>query len=398
MTVLDRVDTQLDTQSILATATALSQELAASAVERDRTAGIPHLEVSRLRETGLLTLIVPSEYGGAGADLITLYKVVKELSKADGSIGQLYINHAGLVGLAHSIGTVAQKERDYRGTVEHQWFWGNAINTRDERLKLTPDGDGFRLNGEKGFGTGIPAAERWVFAAVQDGVDLPFFLVLPKDREGVVIHDDWDNVGQRRTASNSLSFHNVWVAADEIYGPAPDPEGAFATLPGPVAQLGKVHVYLGIAEAALQAARQYTQAKSRPWITSGVSGITLDPYILHHYGELWVRLEAANQLAASVAQQVQTAWDKGDALSHQERGEVAVRVGAVKAFATQVGIEAVNRVFELTGSRATAISYGFDRYWRDLRTFTLHDPADYKLRDAGNWFLNGVHPAPTQYS
>ncbi|MBD2111803.1 acyl-CoA dehydrogenase family protein [Nodosilinea sp. FACHB-141] len=394
MPVLER----LDQSSILATAATLAQELAASAVERDRTAGIPTLEVSRLRDLGLLSLVVPQEYGGAGADLVTLYQVVKELAKADGSIGQLYVNHIGLVTLAHSLGTVAQKERDYRGTAQHQWFWGNAINTRDERLKLTPDGEGFRLNGEKGFGTGIPAADRWVFSAVQDGVELPLFLAIPSDREGVTIQDDWDNVGQRRTASNSLSFNNVWVAPDEIYGPAPDPEGAFATLPGPVAQLGKTHVYLGIAEAALQAARQYTQAKSRPWITSGVSGITLDPYVLHHYGDLWVQLEAANQLAASVAPLVQAAWDKGDALTHEERGEVAVRVGAAKAFASKVGLEIANRIFEVTGSRATATAYGFDRYWRDLRTFTLHDPADYKLRDTGNWFLNGVYPTPTQYS
>ena len=392
------VQERLDKSSILATAAALSQELAASAVERDRTAGTPTYEVSRLRDTGLLSLVIPTEYGGAGADLVTVYQVIKELSKADGSIGQLYGNHVGLVTLAHSIGTTAQKERDYRGTAQHQWFWGNAINTHDDRLQLSPDGQGFRLNGEKGFGTGIPAADRWVFSAVQEGVDLPLFLTIPSDRPGVTIHDDWDNVGQRRTASNSLSFDNVWVEADEIYGPTPDPESAFATLPGPVAQVGKVYVYLGLATGALAAARQYTQEKTRPWFDSGASGITTEPYILRHYGELWAELQAANQLADKVAKQVQAAWEKGDALTHDERGEVAVQVAAIKAFSTRVGLDIANRIFEVTGSRATATSYGFDRYWRDLRTFTLHDPADYKLRDVGNWFLNGIYPTPTQYS
>ncbi|MFQ4136983.1 acyl-CoA dehydrogenase family protein [Nodosilinea sp. PGN35] len=389
---------RLDPTTILATAAALSQELAANAVERDRTAGIPTYEVSRLRETGLLSLVIPQEYGGAGADLVTVYQVIKALAKADGSIGQLYGNHVGLVTLAHAIGTPAQKERDYRGTAQHQWFWGNAINTRDDRLKLSPDGDGFRLNGEKGFGTGIPAADRWVFSAVQAGVELPLFLAIPSDRPGVTILDDWDNVGQRRTASNSLSFDNVWVEADEIYGPPVDPDGAFATLPGPVAQVAKVYTYLGIAEGALEAARQYTQEKTRPWVASGVSGITTEPYILRHYGELWTELQAASALADKVAEQVQVAWEKGDTLTHEERGEVAVQVSAAKAFSTRVGLDIANRIFEVTGSRATATHYGFDRYWRDLRTFTLHDPADYKLRDVGNWFLNGVYPTPTQYS
>jgi alkylation response protein AidB-like acyl-CoA dehydrogenase len=50
------------------------------------------------------------------------------------------------------------------------------------------------------------------------------------------------------------------------------------------------------------------------------------------------------------------------------------------------------------GTRSTASKYGFDRYWRDLRTFTLHDPVDYKLRDIGNWILNQELPPVTQYS
>lgn len=133
-------------------------------------------------------------------------------------------------------------------------------------------------------------------------------------------------------------------------------------------------------------------------MASGVSDITTEPYILRHYGELWTELQAASHLADKVAKQVQAAWEKGDALTHDERGEVAVQVAAIKAFSTRVGLDIANRIFEVTGSRATATSYGFDRYWRDLRTFTLHDPADYKLRDVGNWFLNGIYPTPTQYS
>jgi alkylation response protein AidB-like acyl-CoA dehydrogenase len=102
--------------------------------------------------------------------------------------------------------------------------------------------------------------------------------------------------------------------------------------------------------------------------------------------------------ADKTAEQVQAAWDKGDDLTHQERGEVAVAVSAAKALATRSGLDIVNRIFEVTGTRSTATKYGFDRYWRDLRTFTLHDPVDYKLRDVGNWVLNHELPPVTQYS
>lgn len=50
------------------------------------------------------------------------------------------------------------------------------------------------------------------------------------------------------------------------------------------------------------------------------------------------------------------------------------------------------------GASSTARKYGFDRYWRDLRTFTLHDPVDYKLRAVGDWVLNNQLPVVTQYS
>lgn len=55
-----------------------------------------------------------------------------------------------------------------------------------------------------------------------------------------------------------------------------------------------------------------------------------------------------------------------------------------KAFATKVGWDITSRIFEIMGARSTAAKYGFERYWRDLRTVTLPDPVDC-MRDTGNW-------------
>ncbi|MFM7426571.1 MAG: acyl-CoA dehydrogenase family protein, partial [Elainella sp.] len=174
----------------------LSLELASSAVERDLRAGAPDEEIQRLRETGLLPLVVPSPYGGAGASWAEALKIVQELAKADGSIGQLYGNHLNLTTLAEVGGTPVQAEFYYHQTVERNLFWANAINTRDERLRLTPEGDHYRANGVKSFGTGVVEADYRVFSAVQDGVEAPPLFVIPKDREGLVYNDDWDNIGQ----------------------------------------------------------------------------------------------------------------------------------------------------------------------------------------------------------
>lgn len=394
MPLLERTEAK----EYLASAASLSKEFAATAVERDRKAGAPESEIGQLRESGLLSVVVPQEYGGIGATWSEGLKIVQELSKADGSIGQLYGNHLNLTALGHVAGTPDQKEWFYRETAQKQLFWANAINTRDTRLTIAPEGDHFRVNGIKGFGTGVAVADRRVFSALPKGVEDPILFVIPKEREGLIDEQDWDNFGQRRTNSNSFLFQDVLVKKDEVFGYPTPPTHAFSTFLGIIAQLTKTYVYLGIAEGVFAAAQEYTRKTTKPWLTSGVNSATQDPYILHHYGEFWVELQAAIALADRVAQQVQAAWEKDIALTLEERGEAAIAVFCAKTSATRVGLDITTRIFETLGSRATATKYGFDRYWRDLRTFTLHDPVDYKLRDIGDWILNSQLPNVTQYS
>jgi alkylation response protein AidB-like acyl-CoA dehydrogenase len=85
-------------------------------------------------------------------------------------------------------------------------------------------------------------------------------------------------------------------------------------------------------------------------------------------------------------------------LTAEQRGECALFIATAKVLATRVGLDITNRIFEVMGARATNAKYGFDRYWRNLRTFTLHDPVDYKIQDIGNWALNDQLPQPNFYS
>lgn len=49
-------------------------------------------------------------------------------------------------------------------------------------------------------------------------------------------------------------------------------------------------------------------------------------------------------------------------------------------------------------ARATASRYDFDRFWRNVRVHSLHDPLDYKVRDIGQWLTRGVPPTPSLYA
>jgi alkylation response protein AidB-like acyl-CoA dehydrogenase len=84
-------------------------------------------------------------------------------------------------------------------------------------------------------------------------------------------------------------------------------------------------------------------------------------------------------------------------LTEQQRGETAIAIATAKVAAHKVGLDVTSRIFEVMGARSTSAKYGFDRYWRNLRTFTLHDPVEYKIKAIGDWALNHQIPKPDFY-
>ncbi|MEM6716713.1 MAG: acyl-CoA dehydrogenase family protein [Cyanobacteria bacterium P01_C01_bin.147] len=382
----------------LTVAQEVAAAIAAAAVGYDIEGGLPTAEVARLKASGLLLLPIPREYGGVGTSWPGLYKVVQILAGASGSIGQIYANHIGLVNAAVPLGRPGQAKQAYQVTTQQNLLWANALNARDARLKIEAVADGYRVDGVKSFGTGVAVGDVNVIGAMMDDSEVPVVFTVPGDRPGLTYNYDWHNMGQRRTVSGSYFFNDVFVSPDEIVGPPADVTSAFPALIFSVAQLAKVYTYLGIAEGALNAAKDYTLTQARPWQSAGVDAASQDPYILQQYGELWAELQAAIALADRAATQVQWGWNKGTDLTFDDRGEVAIAIAAAKIQAIKAGLKVTNDIFEVMGARATSSRYGFDRYWRDLRTFSLHDPRAYKSREVGNWFLNQEYPVPGQYS
>jgi alkylation response protein AidB-like acyl-CoA dehydrogenase len=77
---------------------------------------------------------------------------------------------------------------------------------------------------------------------------------------------------------------------------------------------------------------------------------------------------------------------------------VAVALAAAKVVSTGAVLDVTSTVFELTGARATTAGTGLDRYWRDARTLTLHDPVAHKAVEVGDRLLTGAAPVPSAYS
>jgi alkylation response protein AidB-like acyl-CoA dehydrogenase len=382
----------------LLVAESLARDFGVTAAARDRLGGTPKRERDALRASGLLALVVPARLGGAGESWSTAFRTVRILARADGSVAHVFGFQHLLLATVRLFGTQAQFDALAAETVERRLFWGNALNPLDTRAKIDRNHTGGRLNGEKSFCSGARDADILVVSAVDSATGRLVVAAIPATRAGITARDDWDNMGQRQTDSGSVVFEDVVVNEEEILAD-PGPLGSTrATLRPLIAQLSLANVYLGIAEGAFEQARALTRSRSRPWFASGVERVTDDPYVLATFADLYAELEGARQLTDAAAVRLDHAWAREDDLSVAERGQVAVAVATAKIVTTRASLEVTNRIFEGTGPRATTASLGLDRFWRNVRTHTLHDPVDYKRRDIGRWLLADAWPVPSFYS
>ncbi|MBB6219432.1 acyl-CoA dehydrogenase family protein [Rhizobium leguminosarum] len=376
----------------LAKAAELREIFARDAAERDRLGGRPREQVRLLKESGLVNLLIPKEFGGEGQPYSTALRIVREFAKVDGSLGHLYGYHFGPLQNAATADADPRSQDILRRSAAGRWFWGNTTNSFSKSLFGKRDAEGVVLNGVRPFASGSHVADYLLVAWEDEETNERSFAHIPANREGIVIADDWDGIGQRQTGSGQVFYNNVRIDADEIL---PERPKRPAALLGPQQQQSVLlNVFIGSAQGALIAARDYTVTRSRPWIYSGVERHSDDPWIKRQYGELWTKVQAATALADRAAEAIDAAFAKGDALTAEDRGKTAIAVAAANVLAGKVALEVTSEIFEVMGARSAVRPHGFDRFWRNVRIHTLHNPAEYKTRNVGTWFLTGDYPEP----
>lgn len=418
----------------------VAEILATDAPKRDIENKSPRGEIALLKAAGLLKVLGPKQYGGGGESWETGYKLIREVAKGDGSLGMLLGYHLLWSTTANVVGSQSQAEAIQQVVLENNWFIGGAVNPRDNDLKITSEGDELIFNGFKNFNTAGVISDLTVLEGVLDGTEDHIFTLVKTDQIGIQFQHNWDSIGMRLTESGSVRIENVRVPWSDALGwdpttKRPDPKILgipFASMLLPTIQLVFSNFYLGIAQGALEAAAKYTVSTTRPWPYGGDNKdkATEEWYILERYGTYAAHLEAADALAdragakiaqlyADVGQHGSTFLGDGNqtngysngytngvhkhhgdrsSISAQRRGEVAAFVAHAKVVTTDTGLQVTGGVFEMLGARATGRKYGFDRFWRDIRTHSLHDPVAYKKREVGSWALLGEVPEPTWYT
>jgi alkylation response protein AidB-like acyl-CoA dehydrogenase len=368
----------------------LLEALRATAAERDRDGGHAAQEKQWIADAGLLTLAVPREFGGAGAPWPAIYETIRAIARVDSALAHLLGFQCLQVVSVDVWGNHAQRARYLRGTVEARWWWGNAVNPLDTRLVATATTDGgFRLNGQKGFCSGTRGSQMMTVSAHDPQTGKPIFAVVPTTRDGITVHEDWNPIGQRQTDSGSVSFAQVKIEAEEVLHRSEIPPTPHATLRTLVSQLVLTN---------LLPARRYVTQNGRPWISSGVEKATDDPYLISRFGEMRLQTISAEALTERAAQALENAWQKGEALTAEERAHVALATSEAKILAHRAALEVSQNLFDACGARATHAPLALDRFWRNARVHTLHDPLDYRVRDVGRYALSGTLPDVSLYT
>lgn len=371
----------------------LAANFAVGASHRDTDRLLPWRELDTFTATGLWAITVPKEFGGAGVSAGTLARVTAIIGAADGSLSQIPQNHFYALEVLRVGASEAQK-RFFYGRVLAGERLGNAlaeIGHKDfkRRTRLLQDGGKWIVDGQKFYCTGAIYAH-WIptlVAAEEEGKTVQYLVFVPRAALGVVIHDDWDGFGQRVTGSGSVSFDRVEVEADWIIPFTTSFENP--TTIGPLAQIIHAAIDLGIGQGVYAEMLRFVRERARPWLDAKVERAADDPLTLHQVGDVRLRLRAAEALVERAGRLVDAAQGE---MNDQTVAAASIAVAEAKILCTKASLLATNKLFELSGTSSTLAEDNFDRYWRNVRTHTLHDPVRWKYQAVGQYYLNDRLP------
>ena len=369
----------------------LAEHFKRDSVVRDRERRLPHDELELFSHTGLWGITVPKAYSGAGVSNVTLAKIIALIAAADSSLGQIPQNHFYALEVLRVNGSASQKQRLYAHVLAGQRF-GNALaeigtkSAHERTTHLAKAEHGFRITGRKFYATGALYAQR-IPTSVVDDDGIQHLAFVPRDSDGLTVIDDWSGFGQRTTGSGSVVFDNVWVEAEDVI----PFQSAFErpTSVGPLAQILHAAIDTGIARAAFEDALHFVRTKTRPWIDATTDIASEDPLTLKSFGQLSVRLHAAEALLERAGEFLDSAQANPNASTV---AAASIAVAEARAISTEISLAAGSTLFELAGSQATLAEHGLDRHWRNARVHTLHDPVRWKYHAVGNYYLNDENP------
>jgi SfnB family sulfur acquisition oxidoreductase len=389
---------QLTTEAeAVAAAASFADSLTDTVVERDRTGALPRAEMARFDASGLIGITVPAQYGGPGLAPTALAEAIRTVAAVDPAVAQTPQAHYLFVDIILMLGSDALQRRMMDEVLSGARI-ANALAERgtkhaqDLQTRLSRNGDGtLRLSGTKYYCTGALTA-RWIGVTALDDDGQLVAAIVGRDDDGVTLTEDWNTMGQRATVSGTTRLDDVIVDPELVL-----PYGMAFTGPqalGSRAQLVHAAIEVGIAGGALRDARTFLRDKARPFFEAVRGGwaekASDDPHTLLRYGRLATEVRAAEAMLAWAARELTEIGLIPQDAEAAARGSLAV--GQAKAFGSETAVDVASELFALSGASAADAKYDLDRHWRNARTHSIHDPADWKYHHVANYEVNGTLP------
>ncbi|MDY0831003.1 acyl-CoA dehydrogenase family protein [Pseudomonas sp. SED1] len=371
-------------------------QIAAGAAQRERDRQLPYEAVAQIAKAGLFTVRIPKRFGGAGGSVKDVIALLIRIASADSNVAQALRPGFGFVeGLLASRAEGAEEERErwferyLQGAVIGNAGWEVGGANGSISARIVRDGEHFRASGSKYYSTGSLYAD-WVSAVALDENDQPVSFILPRDRQGLELLDDFDAMGQRLTASGTTHLHDVQVLASEIRTRTVE-EGK-RTIVTPFLQVFLAAVQAGIARNALNDAVSFAKEHARPIKHSSATRSVDDPYVELSVGDVSARAFTAEAVVLHAADSIDRAWAADlDAVAVDQ---AAVDVAQAQYIAAESALKAAELVFDVGGASTTGRAHNLDRHWRNARTVANHNPRHWKAAAVGAWQLKGT-PPPT---
>ncbi|WP_338553977.1 acyl-CoA dehydrogenase family protein [Paenibacillus sp. KS-LC4] len=355
-------------------------EIKPRAETTDREGRFPKENLQALAEAGWNGVLIPEQWKGRGLDHVAFAIAAEEIGKGCPSTSLVYVMHVGAVQTIALYGNDDQKERwlvpvseglvgtystSEKASGGHWWF---------NFSEASRDGADYILNAEKSFTTSSGQADFYVFQTrtpgAQTPTDVSFFLVdskLPGITPGV-----WDALGVRGNHSGPITYEGVRVEEKDKLGIEGQGREILESGVSPVYLIGLGSTWLGVAEAALEAATAYVKGMVHRDFNKRLADYQI---IRQQLAEVKILIESLKPWQLSLAKQL-------DELQAQGRPQVELLLPLVefKVHAAEVANKATKAALDVTGG------YGykkgvFERLFRDARAGIAMGPSNNIARE-----------------
>jgi hypothetical protein len=340
-------------------------EIAPHVMEWDEASHFPQEILPKLAEMGLLGVIFPEEYGGAGLGYVEYATVIEELSRVDGAVGLTVAAHNSLCSNhIYKFGNEEQKRKYLiplaQGKKLGAWSLTEPEAGSDAggtRTIAVRDGKFWVLNGAKTFTTNGRFADTCVAMAVTDkrkeshGISA---FILEKGMAGFRAGKKENKLGMRASDTSEVVFSDCRVPEENLLGA--EGEGFISSLK--ILDGGRISIAalaLGMAQGALEAATRY--AKQRKQFGKTISEFQAIQFKL---ADMATEVEAARLLV------YQAAWlaDRKDARFTRESS-------MAKLFASEVAVRVANECVQIHGGYGFIKDYPAEKFYRDVKLCTI---------------------------